>query len=462
MSRSQRTIEDILPLSPLQEGLVFHSVQAGDGPDIYQVQLVFDLAGPLDAAALRTAMGALLTRHANLRVGFRQRRSGEWVQVVVRDVAPAWREHDLTGLPDPAAEADRLRAADRAERFDLTRPPLVRCTVLRLAAERHRVLTTLHHALFDGWSLPILLRELLALYRSGGDQTVLPPVRPYRDYLDWLATRDRDAAVAAWRDALADLPGATRVSPAASTPQLPASLHFALSTEESTALAELARAHGLTLNTVVQGAWAMVLRSLTGTDDVVFGVTVSGRPAELPGVENMLGLFINTLPLRAGMRPGEPVLAMLARLQDEQARLLPHQHLGLAEIQRAAGVTDLFDTKMVFENYPVNTDELNDSVRTGGLRVLSSDSGDATHYALALLAMPGSALSFRLDRQPEVFDEAFAESVRDRLLRVLRAVLADPEVPVGAVELLSDVERSWLVDSWNATARPVVGGSVVG
>lgn len=300
VSRKSRSIEDILPLSPLQEGLIFHSVYDDRGADIYTVQLVFDVDGPLDSTALHTAARTLVQRHTNLRAGFRQRTSGEWVQVVLRDAPPDWTETDLSALPeaDREREAERIVVEDRARRFDVGRPPLLRFTLLRLTPDRHRLALAVHHAVLDGWSLPVVLRELLTLYVSGGDVSGLPRIRPYRDYLAWLADRDRDAALAAWHRVFEDFEEPARIAPAAPgrTPVVPDKIEFGLPADTTRQLTERARELGVTLNTVVQGAWGLVLSRLLDRDDVVFGVTVSGRPADLPGVEDMVGLFINTLP----------------------------------------------------------------------------------------------------------------------------------------------------------------------
>ncbi|MFD0394692.1 condensation domain-containing protein [Streptomyces nogalater] len=245
-----------------------------------------------------------------------------------------WREQDLTGRADPEAEAARLAGADRRARFDPARPPLLRFLLLRLGARHHRLVLTVHHIVWDGWSTSVLVRELFALYAGGR----LAPVAPYGRYAAWLAGRDRDAARQAWREALAGLPGPTLVGTTGRT-EVPHGL-VVHELDEATTRALTARtaAHGLTLNTVVQGAWAVVLGELTGGHDVVFGSSVSGRPPELPGVEGMVGLFTNTVPVRVRLAPDEPFPAALHRLQREQAALQPHDHLGLAEIQRAAGL----------------------------------------------------------------------------------------------------------------------------
>ena len=329
-------IEAILPLSPLQQGLLFHALYDAQGPDVYTAQIVLGLEGPLSSAALASAAGALVARHASLRAAFQHEKLSRPVQVIVPPVAVPWRNLDLSGL-DAAEREQRLAgmlAEDRADRFDLSSPPLMRFALIRLAQMEHRLVLTTHHLVMDGWSRPVLVQELLALHAHNGDAAVLARVTPYRDYLAWLAGQDRKAAVAAWREALAGLEEATRLAPPAAGRQAvaPEQHLFALSEALTAELTRQARAHGLTLNTFVQAAWGILLRRLSGRDDVVFGVTVAGRPPEIAGIERMVGLFVNTLPLRLKLAPSQPFIALLAGLQECQSRLMAHQHLGFAEI----------------------------------------------------------------------------------------------------------------------------------
>ncbi len=448
---------DVLPLAPLQSGLLFHGLFDEQARDVYTVQMVLDFDGALDAPAMRAAGQALLDRHANLRAAFRHEGLAHPVQVIPAGVELPWREADLTemGEAERAAEAERLLAADRALRFDLARPPLLCLTLLKLGDAHHRLVLSNHHLLLDGWSLPVLVRELFQFY-TGTEE--LPPVRPYRDYLGWVADQDRPAAEAAWREALEGFEEPTRLAPAdraVRPPAAPEHLRFALSEQATAELAERARTHGLTLNTVVQGAWALVLASLTGQDDVAFGFVAAGRPPELAGVESMVGLFINTLPLRARLRPAEPLADLLARVQAEQARLLDHQHLGLTAIQRQVGAGELFDTSVVFENYPLDRGALDDLAGLGGLRVTDAAISDSTHYTLALVAIPGDSLGFRLDYQSDVLDAAAVRTVADRLTRVLDTMRMDPARPVGRIALLTDAEHRNLVADCNDTRRDV-------
>ncbi|WP_167402601.1 non-ribosomal peptide synthetase [Micromonospora viridifaciens] len=450
-------LADVLPLGPLQEGLLFLSAYDEQAPDIYTVQFVFDLDGELDTARLRTAAQALLDRHPGLRAGFTHRDLRRPVQVVPETVEVDWREPDLTGIA--AAEVDdrltELLAADRAERFDLTRPPLLRFTLIRLPGGRYRLVLTNHHILLDGWSMPVLAGELFTLYRSAGRADALPPVTDPRAYPAWRARQDVPAAEAAWRDALAGLTEPTLVAPAAAErgPVPPAKLLRELPAPLTATLAATARTAGVTLNTVVQGAWAVLVGSLTGRDDVVFGATVAGRPAELPGVETMVGLFINTVPVRVRLDPAEPVTAVLAGLQERQTALQPHQHLGLPDIQRLAGHGELFDTLVVFENYPVDPAVLD--LAGTGLAVRGVHGLDATHYPLTLVLVPGDRLGLRLEYRPDLIDETTAGALLERMHRLLADIAAEPSAPVGRLDPVTPAERQRVLVEWNATRHPV-------
>ncbi|MBX7555725.1 amino acid adenylation domain-containing protein, partial [Streptomyces sp. tea 10] len=451
-------LADVLPLTPLQEGLLFHALYDEHSADVYTVQLVFDLEGALDAAALRAAAEALLRRHPNLRAGFRHEGLSRTVQVVPQTVELPWTETDLSTETDPerrSAELDRLIAADRAERFDLSRPPLLRCALFRLGEGSHRLVLTKHHILMDGWSMPVLVRELFELYANHGDESALPTVTPYRQYLGWLNAQDKDAAEAAWSEALAGLDGPSLLAPADAPPVTvpPRHLTVELPAELTEHLRARARQHGLTLNTLLQGAWALLLSKLTGRDDVVFGATVSGRPPEIPGIETMVGLFINTLPVRIELPAAEPLADALKRLQSRQADLMAHQHLGLTEVQRVAGHGTLFDTIAVFENYPLDPAELQPV--GGDLELTALRATDATHYALGVIAdVADGRLRMRLDYRPDLFETETVRRVGEHLTRIFEAFAADPARPTGRYDILGEQELHRIVEEWNDRGEP--------
>ncbi|WIM94467.1 amino acid adenylation domain-containing protein [Actinoplanes oblitus] len=446
-------IEDIWPLSPLQEGLLFHTVYDEGGPDVYVGHWLLDLDGPVDPARLRAAWEAVLDRHAALRACFRQRKTGETVQVIAGRIDLPWRVIDLSHLDDPEQAVRELAEEDRLTPFDVTAAPLLRLTLIRLAGDRHRLVVTCHHAVMDGWSLPIVFDELTALYAAGDGPADLPAVTPYREYLGWLSRQDKQRAVAAWTEQLRGAEEPTLVAPAdpGRASGMPESVEVELPGDLTRSLEELARGHGLTLNTVVQGAWALVLARLAGRTDVVFGATVSARPADLPGVEGMVGLFLNTVPVRVPLDGGQPVVEMLTQLQDRQSALIPDQFVGLADVQRAAGPGAVFDTLLVFENFPR---ELGGSAAADTFGIRVHQGREAAHYPLTLVAVPGEAMLLKLDYLTAFLDEAGALAVVERLTGVLRQLVDARGATVAEIDVTTAAERDKVVRLWGTASGP--------
>ncbi|MFI9599853.1 amino acid adenylation domain-containing protein [Streptomyces sp. NPDC052043] len=435
--------QDVLPLSPLQEGLLFHTVYHERSLDIYTARLCLDLEGALDAGAMRESVAALLRRHPNLRAAFRYERLSRPVQLIPREVPLPWDEFDLRDLPEEqqAARLRELTTAASERTFDLARPPLLHFTLIHHGEHAHRLVMAHHHILLDGWSVGRLMTDLFTLYAAGGEESALPPVTPYRDYLAWLAGQDRPAAEEAWRTVLSGVEEPTRLvsDDRLRTPVVPERLLVEVPAELSRELTATARRHDLTVNTVFQGAWALVLSRLTGRTDVVFGGTVSGRPADIPGVESIVGLFINTLPVRVRLDPSEPVGEMLARFQRQQAGLMSHQHLNLPDVHALAGASgELFDTITVTENYPFDEKGFRE---LAGLTIVGAHGADANHYPLSVAALPGETLRIRFGYRPDVFGPADVEAIGARLVRVLEAVVRDPDRPVGRLDVLAPQER---------------------
>ncbi|WP_125516084.1 non-ribosomal peptide synthetase [Streptomyces sp. WAC 01529] len=459
----QSRIEDLLPLSPLQEGLLFHAQFSEDALDVYTVQLAVRIEGPVDFAALRTAAAALLRRHAGLRAGFRRRKNGEPVQVILRGVELPLEELDFSESPadEQLTMVKEFAARDRARRFDMTDPPLLRLTAIRVAPDAFWLMLTGHHILLDGWSAPLVMQELFQHYRAGGEDASLPPVTPYRDYLAWLKKQDKDAAREAWRSALDGVDSPTLLVPDAdpNTVVPPEDLVGEVSEDLTRRLGELARRSGVTLNTVVQSAWGVLLGRLTGRTDVVFGATVSGRPAEIPGVESMVGLFINTLPVRVQIDHGASWSELMTAVQQQQAALLDHHHLPLSAVQEPTRVGgELFDTLVVFENYPLDSAEMVEE--TEGPRITDVTGQDATHYPITLFPTPGPTLRLRVGYRPDLYDRGRAQELLDTLCRFLEQIEADPSLPVSRTEVLSPSRLRTVLTGWNDTAAEIPVASV--
>ncbi|CAH9414784.1 hypothetical protein SGL43_01796 [Streptomyces globisporus] len=465
----QTSLEAVLPLSPLQQGILFHALyeegQAGSGNiDFYNVQTPLELTGALDTDLLRASCGALVGRHASLRAGFLRRRSGEAVQAVARVVEPPWEEIDLSGFgqEELRPRLSRLLTEERARRFDMAKPPLLRFTLIRLAPDRHILLITNHHILLDGWSLPLILGDLFRIYGDGGTADRLEPTVPFQDYLGWVGEQDRDRAERAWRGLLSGVDGATLVADGAGTGSSDRGQRRVVTelSERTTAeLTALARSRELTVNTLVQGAWALLLTELTGRQDVVYGNTVAGRPPELPGSDRMVGLMMNTVPTRVRIDPAEPVADLLARIQHDHTAVMGHEYLGLAEIHRAVGATELFDTTVAFENVPVERAVQGASVPgldVGLLRDAVDEAFEGTHYPLSLAVHPGSRLRFELNYREDVYSADTASGVLRRLTGLLEDIAARPDEQAGRLPSRTDAERREILReaSGHAVERP--------
>ncbi|WP_459965279.1 amino acid adenylation domain-containing protein, partial [Mycobacterium avium] len=444
----QHRIADVLPLTPLQQGLLFHANTTRGGDDhLYVVQLDLTLTGPLDRDRLREAMHTVISRHPHLGARFCDQ-FDEPVQVIPADPTMAWRYLELhANGSESDAQIRRLCAGERAAVYDLAEAPAVRAVLIRTGPDRHRLVLTIHHIVLDGWSVPILLNETFACYTGQR----LPAPAPYRRFVTWLAERDLDAARAAWGEALAGFDTPTLVGPPHSLePGARGVQAFAVSAEITRALGELARAHHTTVSTVLQAAWAQLLVWQTGQHDVAFGTTVSGRPAEVPGADSMVGLMINTVPVRARISAATTTTDLLAQLQRGHADTLDHQHLALSEIHRIAGQDKLFDTLFGYENYPLDTSAL---AVDHELTISDVNLFERNHYPLTMqAALSGDRLGLRVEYDAGMFDAATIEALSRRLERVLIAMTAEPARPLSSVDLLDPSEHRRLDDIGNRAA----------
>uniref|UniRef100_UPI003EBEF0B2 amino acid adenylation domain-containing protein n=1 Tax=Streptomyces tabacisoli TaxID=3156398 RepID=UPI003EBEF0B2 len=456
-------LAEVWPQAPGQSGIQFQAALADGNFDVYHMQFVLHLSGTVDPARMRAAGQALLERYPNLRSAFLTTAEGEPVQVVAEHVTLPWRHLDLTGQTGAEQDAalDAALAADRGDQLDPARPPLLRLALLTCGPRQSKLIITAHHTLFDGWSSPLVITDLIRLY---GDAAALGPVRSYGDYLTWLSRQDRDASAARWKDELDGFDQPTLVAADLVAEGDAASLgrvEVPFSIDQGRELARRAAELGVTLNTLLQGAWAVVLAKLTGQQDVVFGAAVNGRPADLTGSDEMVGLFINTLPTRVLCRPEHTLAEVITNLQNRQISLLDHHYYGLADIQRGTGLPSLFDTIVVFENYPIDREGIIEANDSAGLTIDAIRPFAGSHYPLTLNSSD-PYLRLSLDYQRNIYERDAAETVAARLVRVLEQVLEDPTVPVGAVDVLGDDERDWLVNRINATGREVAVGTLPG
>ncbi|MBJ7341381.1 non-ribosomal peptide synthetase, partial [Mycolicibacterium sp.] len=449
-------IGDVLPLTPLQQGLLFHAnsaYESGGASDLYAMQLDIAVAGSLDPERLRDAVQRVSRRHPHLVASFCAR-FDEPVQIIPAHPVAPWRYVEL----DDDDEIEQLRAAERAAVCELGGGAAFRVALIRTAEDQHRCVITNHHIVLDGWSLPVLMQEIFACY-SGHR---LPPPGSFRSFVTWLAGRDVEAAKTAWSEALAGFDTPTLVDPSQRLAPGPrGSTSYRLPEDLTRAVIELARSQRTTVNTVLQAAWAQLLTSATGQHDVSFGTAVSGRPTELIGAESMVGLLINTVPVRATVNVTTSTADLLDQLHGAHESTLEHQHLALSEIHRATGLDKLFDTLFVFENYPIDAAAL---LGVDGLTITEFTGRESTHYPLTMVAQPGDQLSLRVEFDTEVFHDTAIGALVERYQRLLTAMTADPTRPLSCIDVLGETDRNQLavLGQWTTMTQPAKPASIPG
>ncbi|BBY63553.1 non-ribosomal peptide synthetase [Mycolicibacterium helvum] len=432
-------IDDVLALSPLQLGLYSHATLIGpDAEDPYVIAMTADVFGPLDVDLLRDCASAMLVRHPNLRASFWHQDLPRPVQIVPSAVELPWQQ--VRAEDDQAAA---LEQHERSRRFTLHDGPLIRFLLIELPDQRWRLVVTAHHIVIDGWSLPVFIGEMLTLYRGGGNPDILPPPRLYRDYIGWLADRDPGVGELVWRRHLEGMPGPTLLSPALGGDGVgpPKRTELTLPGVDTEQLAAAARSRGVTLNTLLQMAWALILSRLTDRDDVVFGVTVSGRPPELAGVETMVGLFINTIPLRVRLNPNATVAQHCSTLQREAAQLRDHSYLTHSQLRTLAGVGEMFDTLLVYESFPPGDVVGGGEFMAGQVGFRPAAMESLTHFPVTIAAhRTGAELTLLVEVTDNALGATSADTLGRRVLQTMSRLIEMWDRPLGAVAILLDGE----------------------
>jgi amino acid adenylation domain-containing protein/non-ribosomal peptide synthase protein (TIGR01720 family) len=448
-----RDIEDIYPLTPLQQGMLFHSLfEPGTGVGYEQVAC--RLEGELNVAAFTRAWAAVVQRHTILRTAFVWEGVTEPLQIVRREVELPITQEDWRGVSEQGQRLDAYLKAERERGIDLSQAPLMRLSLLRLGEESHQLVWSHHHLLLDGWCVSLIFKEVLSYYDAfrKGEQLELAPARPYREYIAWLQRQDQQAAEQYWREQLRGFTETTQLRLKRGRSNGETAVESARLSEAATqAWEQLAREHQLTLSAVVQGTWALLLSQYSGNEDVVYGVTVSGRPPELAGIETMLGLFINVLPVRVRVANDETVLQWLQELTAEQFRRQQYEYVSGLQVQEWSEVgmgQALFESLCLYENYPL--ERSGGELERAGLRLEGLRSGIRTKYGLTLAARKGRVLELSLLYQSGRYSTETMRQMLAQLQRMLETMVARPEQPIGELEWLTAEERRQL-EEWSPT-----------
>jgi amino acid adenylation domain-containing protein len=457
---SVKTIEDAYSLSSLQQGILFHSLYAPSS-GVYVEQISFDLCGTLNVSAFTQAWQQVIDRHSILRTAFVWEKLKKPLQVVGRHVKLPWEEHNWQGVC-PIEQQERLKnllQADRKQGFELSKAPLMRLTLIQLTEATYHLIWSHHHLLLDGWSTQLIFKEVIAYYEAfcQGQQLSLERPCPYRDYIAWLQQQDLSQAEVFWREKLKGFTAPTPLRVDEVYRKLPDQKEdydkqeIRLSAITTAALQSLGQQQHLTLNTLVQGAWALLLSCYSGEEDVVFGATVSGRSSALAKVESMVGLFINTLPIRVQVASEESLLTWLQQLQAQQTEARQYEYSPLVDIQGWSEVPrdmPLFESIVVFENYPV---EAHHRERVADLEIDNVRAFEKTSYPLTVVALPGSELVLKILYDCCRFDTATITRMLGHLKTLLEGMVANPKQRLCELSLLTEGERQQLLEAWNET-----------
>jgi alpha-ketoglutarate-dependent taurine dioxygenase len=452
-----KNVADLYPLSPMQQGMLFHTLYEPDS-GAYLMHVIGTLPGHLHVPAFRKAWERLLSRHPVLRTSFVWEGLNEPLQVVREKVELPWEEIDWRHLTSSELEErmQQFLKNDRRAGFDLSKAPLMRLTLVRINDETSRFIWSYHHIVIDGWSLPLLFRELLTFYEAfrQGAEIEVPHSRPFRDYIAWLGQQDLSKAETFWKDLLTGFNAPTTLRAGNVERNGGGEERTQLSRETTAALQATARASQVTLNTLVHSALALVLSQQSGNKDVAFGVTVSGRPVGLDGVESMVGIFINLLPNRVRIDPEESLGSFLRRIQQQQFAMRQFEYYPLVQAQRWTGVprgNALFDTILTFENFPVE-DTLH--AQTKDLAIGDVHDVTANNYPLTVIATPNPDLMLRFIYSANGLDVATVRRVQQQVIAMLDEFVKSPDASVKQfIEKLSEGDKQQQAAAQNERER---------
>jgi hypothetical protein len=442
-------IEDIYELSPVQQGILFHSLYAPE-LGLYFIHVCLTVRSHLNLIAFDRAWQQVAARHTILRTSFYWEEVDKPLQVVHRQVKIPIEQHDWRGV-DPVEQDKRLQSflkSDRASGFDFSQAPLMRLTLFRFTDDSYRIIWSKHHLILDGWSAPLVLKDFVQLYEAvcQGQDVSLAPCRPFGDYITWLRKQDISKAELFWRQALSEVQAPTsltslEVEILSNQEERYDEQQIQLSAATTTTLQSLARQHQLTLNTLFQGAWAILLSRYSGENQVVYGCGVSGRPVDLVGVESMVGVFINTLPVGVKVDGEQSLLVWLRQLQAQQVEMRQYEYTPLVEIQGWSEVprgVPLFESIVVFENYPVDRDLWEGK---GNLVFQNLDAFYKTNYPLNVIGYPGSEMIIGISYDYRRFDLATIISILEHFEILLQGIATNPNVLIKELSLLTPAEQ---------------------
>ncbi len=464
MQQNKKTnIEDIYELSSMQQGMLFHTLYT-EGSDAYIEQFCYDLSGEIDIDYFRKAWQETVNRHSVLRTSFQWKGISKPVQLVSRETELPWEFLDWSGLTQSEKDTEykNFIRTDRNKGFSMEQTPLMRCTLIKYEKEFYKFVWTFHHILMDGWSYPIIQKEVFTFYEAfkNGTDITLPKPLPYKHFIQWANQQDRQAAEIFWKKELKGFTAATplrdfsehsKSSDKVSTGTEEAGI--TISGDITSGLSSFAKKNQLTLNTIIQGVWSVILSTYRGESDVLFGGVISGRNPALRGIESMVGLFINTLPVRVNVDPGRNLVSWLKEIQSEHLERDQYSYTPLVDIQEWSGIqrgTQLFENIVVFENYP-----LDKSLENGiaGIKIGNLKAVERTNFPLVILIAPGDGLTIKIVYETDKFERPFIDQILKNFETLLKEISSDTVSNISDLSLLTEDEKKIILLDWNDTKK---------
>ncbi|SFJ91392.1 condensation domain-containing protein, partial [Thermoflavimicrobium dichotomicum] len=455
----RRNVKDIYRLSPMQQGMLFHSLKDPDR-SVYFDQMSFRIEGTLDLDCLEKSFNHLIQKYDVLRTVFIYEKVKRPLQIVMKERKGEIHFEDLSHLNTKEQEAylQAFRKKDREKGFNLSRDLLIRLSVIQLGPHTYEMMISSHHILMDGWCVGILLSDLFEMYQRSLHHQPLPQVKaiPYSTYIRWLEEQDEEEAYAYWKEYLQGYDQVVEI-PFKNTKPSSEAVHesytFYFDEELTERLSQFAKSYQVTMNTVFQTMWGVLLQKYNQTKDVIFGSVVSGRPAEIQGVEKIVGLFINTIPVRICSKEQEPFVDLLKRVQKEALISEQYHYVSLADIQKISGVAEnkLLNHIIAFENYPVSLGNWGqeESLSSIGFTITGMDVFEQTNYDFGLQVHLSNRLMVKISFNRALYRREWIEQMESHLLQIARTVLSQPSIPVEEIEILTEKEKDQLIYGFN-------------
>ncbi|WP_459501588.1 amino acid adenylation domain-containing protein [Bacillus sp. C1] len=446
-------IKDLYELSPLQKGMLFHYLH-DKGNQAYFEQIDFTIEGTINLSSLEESFNQLIKKYDIFRTVFLYEKVNQPIQVVLKERKAKIHFENISYLDrDKDKYIEEFKEEERRKGFDLSSDILIRLSLIQTDSQKYHLIWSFHHILMDGWCLGLVLGDLFQMYQRylKNEEIVLERVTPYSQYIRWLAKQNKVTAQSYWKEYLQGFNQVTEI-PFSQSKEMTydyakKELSLKIDSHVTSQLEKLAKSYQVTQNTIFRAIWGILLQRYNNTNDVVFGTVISGRPAEIPNVEKIVGLFINTIPVRVQSKPHDTFVDLIKRIQQAASESERYNYMSLADIQGNTELTgELFKHLVAFENFPLDTESVDKKGEELGFTIKDAHTFEQTNYDLNLLVLPGSEWEIRVNFNQEVYDVNLVGNMFEDLEVIMRQVIAQPEIQIEEIEVVSEKAMKQLME----------------